>query len=124
MRLLLDANIVIWLLGSPIRISPAVIRTLEDADNDLFVSTASLMEIAAKASTGRLIFDQEARQKVEAMSDWLPVTADHAWKIRNLPPIHKDPFDRVIVAQAMIEGMTLVTGDRILADYGVSVILT
>lgn len=124
MRLLLDANIVIWLLASPRRISPAAIQTLGDADNDLFVSTASLMEIAAKASTGRLIFDQESRQKIEAMSDWLPVTADHAWKVRTLPPIHKDPFDRVIVAQAMIEGMTIVTGDRLLLDYGVPVILT
>ncbi len=55
---------------------------------------------------------------------FLPVSAAHAWHVRQLPLLHADPFDRIIVAQAMLEGMTLVTGDRLLADYGVSTLLT
>lgn len=124
MRLLLDANIVLWMLERPERLSPAVQTALLDEANTLYVSTATLLEIASKAASGRLAFDEESRAKVTAVATWLPVEAIHSWRVRDLPRIHKDPFDRIIVAQALEEGMTLVTGDRILADYGVSVLLT
>lgn len=123
MRLLLDTHIVIWFLDTPDRISPRVMPSLLDTDNRLFISTASLLEIAAKAATGRLVFDEESRRKTELLGDWVLVTADHAWRVRTLPPIHKDPFDRVIVAQAMLEEMTLVTADSILGRYGVPILL-
>ena len=124
MRLLLDANIVIWLLDDPDRISTAALEALLSADNQLFVSTASLMEIVAKAATGRLTFDEESRRRTELFADWMPVSAEHAWRIGSLPPIHKDPFDRIIISQALVEGMTLVTGDRLLLEYGVPIMLT
>lgn len=123
MRLLLDANVVIWLLDNPERISASALQALLNTDNQLFVSTASLMEIVAKAATGRLTFDEESRRRTELFADWMPVTAEQAWRIGSLPPIHKDPFDRIIVAQALVEGMTLVTGDRLLLEYGVPILL-
>jgi PIN domain nuclease of toxin-antitoxin system len=123
MRLLLDTHIVIWFLDTPNRISPRAMPSLLDTDNRLFISTASLLEIAAKVATGRLVFDDESRRRTEQLGDWLQVTADHAWRVRTLPPIHKDPFDRVIVAQAMLEDMTLVTADSILGRYGVPILL-
>ena len=124
MRLLLDANIVLWALERPERLSPAIRAAMLDMANELFVSTATLLEMTSKAASGRLTFDAESHAKVIALATWLPVEAGHAWRVRSLPPIHKDPFDRIIVAQAMEEGMTLVTGDRLLADYGVAVLLT
>ena len=124
MRLLLDANIVIWLLTKPERLRPAVLAAIRDDGNELFVSTASLLEITTKASSGRLAFDDEMLADLELFSSWLPLSATHALRVQRLPRLHGDPFDRVIVAQAMIEGLTLVTGDRLLADYGVPVLLT
>ena len=124
MRLLLDANIVIWLLTKPERLRPAVLAAIRDDGNELFVSTASLLEITTKASSGRLAFDDEMLADLELLSSWLPLSAAHALRVQRLPRLHSDPFDRVIVAQAMIEGLTLVTGDRLLADYGVPVLLT
>lgn len=124
MRLLLDANIVIWMLEAPERLAASVRQKILDPDNTLYVSTATLLEITSKAASGRLVFDVESFQRVSSGCDWLPVDASHAWRVRTLPPIHKDPFDRIIIAQAMLEDMTLVTGDKLLADYGVPVMLT
>jgi PIN domain nuclease of toxin-antitoxin system len=123
-KILLDANIVVWLLERPERIRPPVRDALLDPANELFVSTASLLELTAKASSGRLDFDEVSLTKTEQIANWLNVEARHAWRVRSLPHIHSDPFDRIIVAQALEEGLTLVTGDRLLADYGISVLLT
>lgn len=122
MKLLLDANVVVWLLSNPRRLKPGIGRVI--AESESFFSTASLLELTSKAARNRLSFTQAMRDDLRDLCDWLPVSADHAFLVQNLPPIHKDPFDRVIVAQAMIEGMTLVTGDRLLADYGVPILLT
>ncbi len=124
MRLLLDANIVVWLLEQPERISTPVTSILQDPANTLFVSTASLLELTSKAASGRLTFDEESLQKIERIATWLPVEASHAWRVRSLPRLHGDPFDRILIAQTLEEEMTLVTGDHLLADYGVATILT
>jgi len=121
-RLLLDANIAVWLLTSPARIKPTIRMTIAESEN--FVSTASLLEITSKAASGRLVFTDGMREDLRTICDWLPVKAEHAFRVQTLPRIHNDPFDRIIVAQAMIEDMTIVTGDRVLLDYGVSVLLT
>ena len=124
MRLLLDSNVVVWMLSNPRRLNDRVSGIIANGHNELFVSTASLLEITSKAATGRLVFNAPMREDLAATCEWLPVQANHALLVQALPPIHKDPFDRVIVAQAMIEEMTLITGDRRLLDYGVPVILT
>jgi PIN domain nuclease of toxin-antitoxin system len=123
-KLLLDANIVIWMLETPERLNASVRDAIVDPSNQLYVSAATLLEITAKAATGRLTFDAESLQRVSSQCRWLPVEAAHAWRVRSLPPIHKDPFDRIIVAQAMLEDMTLVTSDKLLLDYSVAIILT
>lgn len=124
MRYLLDSNIVIWLLEEPTRIKAPVMDALLVPSNELLVSTASLLEIVSKSASGRLTFDEVSRGKIEAISKWLPVQEHHAWRVRSLPLLHKDPFDRILVAQAIEEGLTLVTGDRHLLNYGVPVLLT
>lgn len=124
MRLLLDANIVIWLLSNPRRLKPAVLAEIRDPRNELFVSTASLLEITTKAASGRLVFDDEMLADLKAFVTWLPLSDAHALRVQTLPMLHGDPFDKIIVAQAMIEDLTLVTGDRLLAEYAVPVLLT
>lgn len=124
MKLLLDKNVVIWMLSNPGRLSPAVRKVLDQSANRLFVSTASLLEMTSKASSGRLLFDDRMKFVLTATCTWVPILAEHALLVQSLPTIHKNPFDRVIVAQAMMEGLTLVTGDHLLADYGVPILLT
>ena len=124
MNLLLDTNIVIWLTGRQERIRPDVLAALADHRNELVVSTASLLEIASKVSRGRLAFDENILRDLEQQVRFLQVSAAHAWRVSRLPPLHTDPFDRLLVAQALEEGMTLVTGDRALAQYGVAILLT
>jgi PIN domain nuclease of toxin-antitoxin system len=121
MTLLLDAKIVVWLLSDLPRLRPQVTAAI--AESRCLFSTASLLELTTKAAAGRLAFNEEMKADLALLCDWLPVTADHAFHVQHLPRIHNDPFDRVIVAQARLEGLTLVTGDRILAQYGVPVLL-
>jgi len=122
MTLLLDANIVVWLLSDPRRIRTSVADAI--AESHCLVSTASLLDLTAKAAAGRIHFSEGMKTDLAELCGWLAVTAEHAFRVQSLPRIHNDPFDRVIVAQAMIEGLTLVTGDHLLAEYGVPVLLT
>lgn len=124
MKLLLDTNIVIWLTSRRERIRPDILAVLADTRNELVVSTASLLEIASKVSRGRLAFGEDIRRELERQARFLPVSAGHAWRVSRLPPMHTDPFDRLLVAQAVEEGMTLVTGDRALSQYDVPILLT
>jgi PIN domain nuclease of toxin-antitoxin system len=107
------------------RLPPVAQRMIRSEDNDSFVSVASLWEIAIKMRLGRLIAPNDLPDRLNGESDFavLAATADHVWRVRTLPSIHSDPFDRLLVAQAMAEGMTLVTHDRRLAEYGVAVVL-
>ena len=93
-------------------------------ETDLVVSAASLLEISGKVARQRLRFDDAMLSALSGQVRWLNVTPVHAWRVSTLPTIHLDPFDRLLVAQAMTERLTLVTGDHLLADYGVPVLLT
>ncbi|WP_029417973.1 type II toxin-antitoxin system VapC family toxin [Brevundimonas bacteroides] len=124
MNLLLDTNVVVWMLSNPRRLNAAVRQALEKRSNQLYVSAASVLEMTSKASSGRLVFNERMRSVLMETCTSVPVLADHALLVQMLPLIHRDPFDRVIVAQAMIEDLTLVTGDHLLAEYGAPVILT
>ena len=97
---------------------------LADARNELVVSTVSLLEIASKVSRGRLDFDEQTLRDLAVQVRFLQVTASHAWRVSRLPALHTDPFDRLLVAQALEERMTLVTGDHALARYDVPIVLT
>ena len=121
MKLLLDTSVVVWMARSPERLARDVEAALADERNDLIVSAVSIFEIAVKRSLGKLDVGRDLLARLDDIGcTLLPVSADHAWRVTDLPWIHKDPFDRLIVAQALVEGVTLVTSDRILATYGVA----
>ncbi|MBK5256973.1 MAG: type II toxin-antitoxin system VapC family toxin [Vicinamibacteria bacterium] len=122
MKLLLDTQILLWAAGHPKRLSAAARKLLNDPRNELLFSAASLWEIAIKNTLGREDFQVEPRLLRRGLLDngyvELPVTSQHAVNIDGLLPLHKDPFDRLLLAQALCEGITLLTGDRQLARYG------
>ena len=121
MKLLLDTQILLWAAGQPKRLSAAARKLLNDPRNELLFSAASLWEIAIKNTLGRGDFRVEPRLLRRGLLDngytELPVTSQHAVNIDGLPPLYKDPFDRMLLAQALSEGITLLTGDEQLARY-------
>ena len=121
MKLLLDTQIVLWAAGQPERLSAAARRLLNNPRNELLFSAASLWEIAVKNTLGRGDFRVEPRLLRRGLLDngyaELPVTSQHAVNIDGLPALHKDPFDRLLLAQALSEGIPLLTGDAQLARY-------
>jgi PIN domain nuclease of toxin-antitoxin system len=124
-KLLLDTQILLWAAGRPDRLSAAARRLLDSPRNELLFSAASFWEISIKKTLGREDFQVEPRLLRRGLLDngysELPVTSQHAVSIDGLPLLHKDPFDRLLLAQALSEGITLVTGDAQLARYPGSV---
>jgi PIN domain nuclease of toxin-antitoxin system len=120
-KLLLDTQLLLWAAGQPERLSSAARKLLSNRRNELIFSAASLWEIAIKNSLGREDFRVEPRVLRRGLLDngyvELPVTSQHAVSIDVLPSLHKDPFDRLLLAQATCEGITLVTADAQLAGY-------
>ncbi len=121
MKLLLDTHLLLWAAGKPSQLSRAARTLLNSPDNELFFSAASLWEIAIKQSLNRKDFQVDARLLRRGLLDngysELPVVSEHAVAIDSLPPIHKDPFGRILVAQAIVEGITLLTVDPFVARY-------
>ena len=121
MKLLLDTHLLIWSAWTPRRISSAARSLISSTDNELIFSAASLWEIAIKQALEKDDFEVDARVLRRGLLDngygELPVNGDHAVATRALPLIHKDPFDRILIAQATIEGITLLTADPIVARY-------
>ncbi len=127
MRLLLDTHVAVWATNTPERI-PAHVRTvIEDSNGQAFVSAVAVWEIAIKHPLGRFdappVFGHQAIIEFEnAGFGLLDVTAGHAAFVERLPPLHADPFDRLMLAQAVMENMQFVTYDRTLAQYGVALL--
>jgi len=117
-RLLLDTHLVLWAMQNSRALSAAAREHLRKADA-VFVSAVSLWEIAIKADLGKLEVDSaRLEQKLaEAGFQQLPISWSHALKLRELPPLHRDPFDRMLVAQAMSEPLRLLTHDSALTVY-------
>ncbi len=122
--LLVDTNVIVWLLlGDRSRVSETARDALEDERNSVAVSAATVWEIAIKRSLGKLtIEDRWARALTGLGFDALPVTAIHAEAVEHLPWHHRDPFDRLLIAQAATEGLELVTADPRFAAYGGAVV--
>jgi PIN domain nuclease of toxin-antitoxin system len=120
-KLLLDTQLLLWAAGQPERLSARAKRQLNDPDNELLFSAASLWEISIKTRLARNDFRVEPRVLRRGLLDngyvELPITSEHAVNVDALPPIHKDPFDRLLLAQALVEGITLLTADAELARY-------
>ena len=126
MKLLLDTHIFIWWDSAPAKLSGPALALCTDSAHDLVVSVASLWEIQIKRQLGKLdlrlpLGEIVAHQQETNGVTILPVTQAHVLALEQLPTLHKDPFDRILVAQALVEGAALVSADPVLKSYPVEV---
>ncbi|HTT81786.1 MAG TPA: type II toxin-antitoxin system VapC family toxin [Stellaceae bacterium] len=121
MRLLLDTHLLIWAAGQVARLSSDARKLIDDPTNELSFSAVSLWEVAIKRALRRRGFELDARLLRRGLLNngyrELVITGEHAAAIDGLPPIHKDPFDRLLIAQSIVEGITLLTSDGLVAQY-------
>jgi PIN domain nuclease of toxin-antitoxin system len=118
--LLLDSHAFLWAITRPSELAVAARRAIEDSQNQCFVSIASLWEMTIKRSTGKLALPSNYADGVEHIgAALLSITISHVRRVQTLPFHHRDPFDRMLVAQAMEEGLTLMSRDRHIKLYGV-----
>lgn len=121
MNLLLDTHALLWALADPEKLPAAVAEAIVSPRNSVYVSAATTWELAVKAGLGRIeapLADLE-RTLDEAGFAELPITIAHSLRVRDLPHHHRDPFDRLLVAQALDEGLTLITSDAVIRSYPV-----
>jgi PIN domain nuclease of toxin-antitoxin system len=118
MRVLLDTHLLLWALSCPEKLSKSARQRIDSSD--VYASTASIWEISIKSALGKLEADpNEVLAGIEpAGFNHLSIVGGHAAKVAELPPIHRDPFDRLLVAQARFEPMILLTDDELLSGYG------
>jgi PIN domain nuclease of toxin-antitoxin system len=120
-KLLLDTHLLLWAAGEPKRLSKEARLLIGDPENQLLFSAASLWEVAIKNGLGRRDFRADARLLRRGLIDngysELPIASDHVVALESLPQLHKDPFDRILVAQATVEGITLLTSDSLVGQY-------
>ncbi len=122
MRVLVDTHLLLWAVGRSRRLPKGARALILDAANEVFFSAASVWEVAIKSALRRRDFNVTPTVLLRALAlsgfSELPVTAAHAARVGALPAIHRDPFDRLLVAQSLVEPMTLLTNDAVLARYG------
>ena len=121
MKILLDTHLLLWAAGKPNRLPAAARKLIDSPANELLFSAAIVWEVAIKRALGRSDFQADPRLLRRGLLDngytELPILSDHVVALDSLPPIHKDPFDRLLVAQATVEGITLLTADSVVAGY-------
>jgi PIN domain nuclease of toxin-antitoxin system len=120
-KLLLDTHLLIWAADDIKRVPPDARGLMADQENELLFSVVSIWEVAIKRGLNRPDFQVDARKLRRGLIDngyiELPILGEHAAAIDGLPPIHKDPFDRMLIAQTIVEGITLLTNDESMAMY-------
>lgn len=121
MKLLLDTHLLLWAAGSDARLSAEAASLIDDPRNTLLFSAASIWEVAIKSGLGRQDFLVDPHLLRRGLLDngyvEIPIANEHAVAVTRLPDVHKDPFDRILIAQAMVEGVTLLTADARVAEY-------
>jgi PIN domain nuclease of toxin-antitoxin system len=127
MKVLLDTHVVLWMCGDGKRLSPAAADTILSPRNKLYCSVVSWWEIAIKVGLGKLDISEDwataiKRELRHNGVDWLALTPDHCERLPRMPFHHRDPFDRMLIAQAEAEGFSILTADAQFAAYGTSVI--
>jgi PIN domain nuclease of toxin-antitoxin system len=127
MRLLLDTHVFIWWDSEPRKLSPQVLALCQDSENELVLSVVSLWEIQIKSRIDKVRLRLPLPNLVQAQQEsngveLLPLTAFHVYGLDDLPPYHKDPFDRMLVAQARVEKLLFVSSDALILKYPVDVV--
>jgi PIN domain nuclease of toxin-antitoxin system len=123
LRLLIDSHALLWHVLDDSRLGPIPTEAIEAADAEVLVSIASLWEIAIKSALGKLNAPDDLPERVQTLGfELLPVAAAHAWRVRELPHHHGDPFDRLLIAQAQTDSLPIMTADTVFASYEVTVI--
>lgn len=121
-RLLLDTHALLWWLADDPALSTAARDGIADPTNEPLVSAACIWEIAIKRSLGKLTAPEDLLESInEEGFQWLSVEPTHAWHVRDLPVHHRDPFDRILIAQAIVERLPVITADPHFNDYDVEV---
>ena len=118
MRILIDTHILLWCLEDSPKLTAAARRLIEDPDNEIYVSKATAWEIEIKRMLGKLTIADDFMERIEEGFSWLSIELRHIKELRALSSIHRDPFDRMLVAQAKCESMALLSHDDILSQYG------
>lgn len=124
MRLLLDTAPLLWLASAPGRLSDAASRLILDTDNEVFLSAVSTWEIAVKTSLGKLALPDRPDRLVPKIREYyaidsLALDEESTLQVGSLPDLHRDPFDRMLLCQAIVHGLAVVTPDRVLHEYPV-----
>lgn len=123
MRLLLDTNALLWWRDGSPRLPDRIGDIVRDPDNDIVVSIVSVWEITIKKTLGKLQFAEDFEEVMaDEAFDLLPVTYPHLRRLADLPLLHRDPFDRLLIAQALAERVPVATADRNFAAYGVDIV--
>ncbi len=117
MRLLLDTHVLLWFDGSPEKLSPKVLKTLLDENNELFLSHASIWEMQIKHQLRKLTLQTELKELIDSQQkinglQLLDIKPKHVYSLNDLPSFHRDPFDRMLISQAITENMALITIDE------------
>lgn len=123
MEILLDTHILIWALSDPKKLNPKARGQIESAENLAFVSLASLWELQIKESINKVKLPKNFFESIEPCGfELLPINLSHIQYLRKLPLHHRDPFDRMLIAQANCEGLTLITSDKAISKYKVKIL--
>jgi PIN domain nuclease of toxin-antitoxin system len=122
MKLLLDSHTFIWSYAEKYKLSPTALSEMSKLSNQLYLSIVSIWEIQIKIQAGKFKFDRPFAEIIAEQEEvnglhLLPINPSHIFELENLPPHHRDPFDRLLISQAMVEGMTLVSFDKHFTQY-------
>jgi len=124
MNLLLDTHVLLWWLDDPLAMDGRAMKSIADGNNVVFISAAVIWEIRIKQALGKLTIPPDFQKVLEREPfDMMPITVEHAHAVGDLPAYHRDPFDRMLVAQATVEKLTLVTRDHHLKKYGIQILV-
>jgi PIN domain nuclease of toxin-antitoxin system len=127
MNFLLDTHVFLWMAAYPEKLSPRVEKIVLNSENSLFFSIVSLWEMQIKIQLGKLDLDMPLvelwhGQQAKSLLMLLPAKEEHVWTLAKLPQFHKDPFDRLLIAQSLSENMSFITTDGIIIKYDVKVV--